>query len=37
MKTNNKKYSHMIKGCKLVEIPYLESNLETQNENIFYY
>ena len=33
MKINNEKYSHMIQGCKLVEIPYLESNLETQNEN----
>jgi len=28
-----KKYSHMIKGCKLVEIPYLDSHLELQNEN----
>ena len=27
------KYSDMIRGCKLVEIPYLDLHLKNQNEN----
>ena len=29
------KYADMIRGCKLVEIPYLELHLKNQNENVW--